>query len=82
MLNKSEPEHFERAEKIFKKIQARLLSRHKGDIVAVEPDSGKYFIGKDETEVALRAINLMPGKLFGFFRVGYRAVHKVRSAWA
>ena len=71
---------FKRAARFFQKVQPKLLSRHKGDIVAVDPDSGRYFIGDDELEVARKAMAAMPGKVFGFFRVGYPTVHKFRSS--
>lgn len=67
-----------KAEKIYRRLQGRLLPRFKGKILAIEPDSQKYLLGRDELEVALKATKKFPGKRLGFFRVGYPAVHKVR----
>ena len=72
---------FRRAASWFRKVQPKLLSRHKGDIVAVDPKSGRYFVGDDELNVARKAMNALPGTIFGFFRVGYPAVHKLRSSY-
>lgn len=77
-MKKRETLSFRRAARWFLKVQPRLLPRHKGDIVAVDPKSGRYFVGDDELEVAREAMAALPGTLFGFFRVGYPAVHKFR----
>lgn len=77
-MSKKDIRKFKRGLRLFGKIQSRLLPRHKGDVVALEPETGKYFIGKDELEAARRAMEAMPGKVFGFFRVGYPVVHKFR----
>jgi len=79
-MKKRETHSFRRAARWFLKVQPRLLPHHKGDIVAVDPKSGRYFVGEDELEVARKAMATLPGTLFGFFRVGYPAVHKFRSA--
>ena len=69
---------YNQSEKLYKRLAKRLLPRFKGQIVAIEPKSKGYVVGKDELEVALAAKSKFPGKQFGFFRVGYPAVHKVR----
>jgi len=79
-MKKHETPSFRRAARWFQKVQPKLLPRHKGDIVAVDPKSGRYFVGNDELDVARKAMSALPGTIFGFFRVGYRAVHKFRSS--
>ena len=69
---------FDKGKKIYKRLKSKLEKRHKGEIIAIEPDSGKYVIGKDELDVALKAQHNFPGKIFDFFRIGYTAVHKFR----
>jgi hypothetical protein len=78
-MNKKELLQYKRGSRLFQKIQPRLLPRHKGHVVAIESNSGRYFIGRDELEAAHQAMAAMPGKIFGFFRVGYPAVHKFRA---
>ncbi|OGQ04307.1 MAG: hypothetical protein A2W61_03935 [Deltaproteobacteria bacterium RIFCSPLOWO2_01_44_7] len=68
-----------RGERIYKKLLRRLLSKYKGQIVAIEPETGRYFVGRDELKVALKAMKAFPGKIFSVFRVGYPAVHKFRK---
>jgi len=79
-VKKRKTPSFRRAALWFRKVQPKLLSRHKGDIVAVDPETGRYFVGDDELEVARKATTALPGTIFGFFRVGYPAVHKFRSS--
>ena len=67
-----------KGERVYQRLQARLERRYKGRIVAIEVDSGQYVMGKDELQVALRAVKKFPGKQFSFIRIGYPAVHKLR----
>lgn len=69
---------FEEGERLFKKLNARLGKKHKGKILAIEAESGEYILGEDEVSVAKEARARFPGKVFGFFRIGYPVVHKFR----
>ncbi|MFH1542867.1 MAG: hypothetical protein ABIE84_07265 [bacterium] len=69
---------FERGRKIYKRLRLKLEKKYKGKILAIEPDSGGYVIGKDELDAALKAQHMFPGKIFDFFRIGFAAVHKFR----
>lgn len=65
-------------ERHYQQLRKKIEPRYKGQIIAIETESGQYIIGKDELEVALAAVKKFPGKKFSFFRVGYPAVHKLR----
>ena len=67
-----------KGEQVYQRLRTRLERRYKGRIVAIEVDSGQYVMGKDELQVALRAVKKFPGKQFSFIRIGYPAVHKLR----
>lgn len=67
---------FKKAENIYEKIKSKLESR-KGEIVAIEPDSGDYFIGKDLDEAAEKAEEKYPDKQFYFMRVGFKYVYSI-----
>ena len=67
-----------KGERQYQRLRSKLEPRYKGQILAIEPESGEYLLGKDEFQVALRAVKKFPGKKFSFFRVGYPAVHKLR----
>lgn len=77
-MSKKELQKFRKASKLFRQVERRLLADHKGQVVAVEPDSGQYFLGKDVLEAARHAMTAFPNKVFDFFRIGYPAVHKLR----
>ena len=67
-----------KGERVYQRLRGRLESRYKGQIMAIEVDSGQYVIGTDELQVALRAVKKFPGKKFSFIRIGYPAEHKLR----
>ena len=59
------------ANKIFRKISKELLPEYKGKIVAIETESGNYFIGENELEAYKRAKRNHPDKQFVFKRIGF-----------
>ncbi|MBI5528028.1 MAG: hypothetical protein HY897_16980 [Deltaproteobacteria bacterium] len=67
-----------RGERHYGRLRKGLEAKHKGQVIAIEVESGKYVIGGDELQVALRAVKKFPGKRFSFFRIGYPALHKLR----
>lgn len=69
---------FDKGKKIYKRLKLKLELKHKGQFVAIEPTSGGYVIGKNELDAAIKAQHQFPGKIFGFFRIGYPAAHKFR----
>ena len=72
-------EFTEKGKAVYKKLQPKL-KKDKGKIVAIEIESGEYFIGDDELEAAKKARNKFPNKIFVFFRIGYPFVHKFRKS--
>ena len=63
------------------KLKHLLEPEHNGEFVAIEPNSGRYFIDKDSTQVALKALAEMPDKKFYFARIGYKYAHKIGGSW-
>lgn len=70
---------YSQARKIYKKLKSQLEPKYKGKIIAIEVESGKYILGEDELDTALKAKERFPGKVFNFFRIGYPVVHKFRK---
>ena len=60
-------------ERLYQQLRKKIEPRYKGQIIAIEAESGQYVIGKDELQVALAAVKKFPGKKFNFFRIGYPA---------
>ncbi len=56
--------------KIFEKINEEE-SRNKGKIVAIDVDSGDYFIGNSTLEAYRIAIKKYPNKKFIFKKIGF-----------
>jgi len=61
------------------KLKKKLEPKYKGKIIAIEVESGKYFMGDTVIEAANKAREEFPDRYFYFKRVGYRALHKVRN---
>jgi len=60
---------------IYNRIREKLEPEHKGQIVAIEVDSGDYFLGRTVTEATSEARKKHPDKVFYFVRVGFPAVY-------
>ena len=48
-----------------------------GRFVAIEPESGRHFLGDSGAEALIAAHNAMPEQRFFLARVGYPAAHRV-----
>lgn len=58
----------ERGEAIYLSHEAELERRHGGNVVAIEIESGKLYVGENLGEAAERALAAHPGRVF-YFRV-------------
>ena len=54
------------------KLKDELEPEHTGRYVAIEPDSGRYFIDDTGSEALAAALSAMPHSLFYLARVGFR----------
>jgi hypothetical protein len=58
------------------KLKDELEQSHRDEFVAIEPQSGDFFLGKTLSEAMGRARNAHPERLAHVLRVGHRcAVH-------
>jgi hypothetical protein len=84
-LLKSNPETksddlVERGQRTYRQRLASILEpSHLGEFVAVEPDSGRYFLGNTASAALVGAHAAMPNKLFYLTRVGRETAHTVRA---
>jgi hypothetical protein len=60
-------------------LAAKLEPEHVGEIVAIEPESGAYFLGDDEIEAADRARAAGHEGPFYFLRVGSHYAHRLMT---
>lgn len=67
----------ERARRIYEGgLQSALEGTHRNQFVAIEPDSGDYFLGATLSEAVRASRTAHPTKLTHVFRVGHEvAVH-------
>lgn len=64
-----------RAKAIYETIKEKFPPQHKGKIVAIEVDSGEYFVGATILEATQTARIKHPDKMFHFFRLGFPTVY-------
>ncbi|MEM8944245.1 MAG: hypothetical protein AAGD11_03605 [Planctomycetota bacterium] len=55
------------------KLRAVLETMHKDEFVAIEPESGEYFMGKTLNEATQAARQVYPDRLTHAMRVGHKA---------
>jgi len=66
----------EKGEKIYNDVlKEKLEPIYKGKIVAIEPDSGEYFINNSTVRAIEKAKEKYPDKVFYLVRIGYPTVH-------
>ena len=67
-----------KGEAVYQTLKDRLETEHRGEIVAIEPESGDYFLGKDVVEATAAGRAIHPDKLFYYVRIGFPVVHRRR----
>jgi len=71
---------FERAEEIYRnQLAVKLEPAHKGEIIAIDPETGQYFLGKDEIQAVEQARAAGHEGPFCFLRVGSPYTHRAMS---
>lgn len=64
-----------RGEEIYEEIKGIIEGEHKGEIVAIEIETGDYFIAPSVIKAVKKAKGKHPSKIFYIKRIGYRATH-------
>ena len=77
MISQESRELMRRAEAVYKeRLKDKLETTHLNYFVAIEPDSGDYFLGQTLSEAAAAARKVYPDRRAGVVRVGHRtALH-------
>ncbi|MFQ6058206.1 MAG: hypothetical protein ACE5MB_04900 [Anaerolineae bacterium] len=76
LVNKDEI--VEKGQRIYETIKDKLEPEHKGEIVAIEPDTGDYFLGQSVIEAIEKGREKYPDSVFHVIRIGYPVVHVFR----
>lgn len=66
----------EKGRAIYARIKDELEKEHKGELVAIDVDSGDYFLGKTPIEATTKGRKKYPDKSFYVMRIGHRAVYR------
>ena len=67
-------EFYQRCKPIFDKVQPELIKTHYNWYVAIEPDSGEYFLDQDDLVVAQIAHQKYPNAKLHVFRINETGV--------
>lgn len=68
----------DRAKRIYSdQLQAGLESQHMDRFVAIEPESGEYFLGDTFDEAVKSAMTKYPSRLSHTIRIGHRAAFHI-----
>jgi hypothetical protein len=67
----------EKADRIYESLKAELEPRHHGKFIAIEVESGDYFLGDTVEEADQQGRERYPEGFFCFKRVGHRAAGRV-----
>jgi len=71
----------DRAKRVYAdQLQASLESEHMDRFVAIEPESGEYFLGDTFDEAVKAATTKYPSRLSHTIRVGHRAAFHIGAA--
>jgi hypothetical protein len=67
-------EFYQRCKPIFDRVKPELIETHYNCYMAVEPDSGEYFVDKDSGVASLQCREKHPGKIPHVFRINETGV--------
>jgi hypothetical protein len=68
----------EEGERIYReRLRAVLEPEQVGKFVAIDPQSGQYFLGVSSHEALQAARAALPERVFYLARVGYKAAHRI-----
>lgn len=60
-------------------LKFQLEPKYTGRFVAVEPDTGRYFLGETDADALLAAHEAMPESHFYVKRIGFDITHRLGS---
>jgi hypothetical protein len=74
VITKAQEDVASRAKHIYEtRLRSQLEATHLHEFVAVEPESGEYFLGRTLSEAGAASRAKYPDRLYHLFRVGHAA---------
>lgn len=68
-----------KGQRVLEAISEELAKQHFGRFIAIEVDSGEYFIGDTVIDATRKAQAKHPGKIFFLGRIGYRTAYTFKG---
>jgi len=59
----------ERCRAVYRQLLPALIAHHRGEVIAIEPESGDYFLGENLDTASAKALAQYPERLFGIFQI-------------
>lgn len=69
----------QKGQKVFESLTQELEKQHFGQFIAIEVDSGEYFIGDTGIKATRKAQTRFPGKIFFLGKIGYRTAYSFKG---
>lgn len=69
----------QKGQKVLDVLAQPLATQHFGRFIAIEVDSGEYFLGDTVIEATRKAQAQYPGKIFFLGRIGYRTAYTFKG---
>jgi hypothetical protein len=69
----------QKGQKVLDALAQTLETQHFGRFIAIEADSGEYFLGDTAIEATRKAQAKYPGKIFFLGRIGYRTAYTFKG---
>ncbi len=68
-----------KGQRVLDALVQELATQHFGRFIAIEADSGEYFLGDTVIEATRKAQAKHPGKIFFLGRIGYRTAYTFKG---
>ena len=68
-----------KGEAIYQTVKHRYEPHEKGKYLAIEIDSGDFFLAQDGVEAINKAKRVHPGKLFYLLKIGFESVDSIAN---
>jgi hypothetical protein len=68
-----------KGQRVLEALAQEVATRHFGQFIAIEPDSGEYFLGDTAIAATRQAQAKYPGKIFFLGRIGYRTAYTFKG---
>lgn len=62
-----------KGEEVYQKVSKQIVKKYLGSFIAIEVESGKYFLGQTQVEAIEKAKKHFPNKIFYLMKVGFPA---------